>query len=167
MAYGINQSNNTPLVDCCQEGKIKKFFSKFLENKSDRYRGQKAYEYWNKKFKLDNLASTRQYYSVCKNVLVNLLKQNNAELIQFFETKNIQQVHRLLNHSLMKLEHYIYDIASSVDGYFRVMLLKDIACFDALEENWYCGLADDPIAYRCKMEELAEKEIEPELSFAW
>ena len=159
----INQSNNTPIIDCCQGGKIKKIFSKFLENKSDRYRGQKAYEYWNKKFKLDNLASTRKYYSVCKNVLVNLLKQNNAELIQFFETKNIQQVHRLLNHSLMKLEHYIYDIASSVEGYFRTMLLRDIACFDALEENWYCGLADDPIAYECKMQELAEKEIEPVL----
>lgn len=163
----INQSNDTPLVDCCQEGKIKKFFSKFLENKSDRYRGEKAYAYWNKKFKLDNLALTREYYSVCKNVVTNLLKQNNADLINFFETKNIQQVHRLFNYSLMKLEHYIYDIASSVDGYFRTMLLRDIACFDALEENWYCGLADDPLAYQCKMQELAEAEIEPEISFAW
>ncbi len=166
----INQSNNTPLVDYCQDGKIKKigkFFSKFLENKSDRYRGEKAYAYWNKKFKLDNLALTREYYSVCKNVVTNLLKQNNADLINFFETKNIQQVHRLFNYSLMKLEHYIYDIASSVDGYFRTMLLRDIACFDALEENWYCGLADDPLAYQCKMQELAEAEIEPEISFAW
>lgn len=157
----INQSNNTPLVDCCQDGKIKKigkFFSKFLENKSDRYRGEKAYAYWNQQHKLDNL-SDKKYFSVCKDVLTNLLKQKNANLINFLKTKSICDVHMLLNQALLKLEAHIYDIEKSVSGYFRKILLTDIACFDVNKENWYGTVALDPLAYDAKMEELAQMEL--------
>ena len=154
----INQSSNTPLVDCCQEGKIKKFFSKFLGNKSDRYRGEKAYAYWSEQHKLDNL-SDKKYFSVCKDVLTNLLKQNNASLIFFLKTKSAHDVHMLLNQALLKLEANIYNIEKSVSGYFRKILLTDIACFEVNKDNWYGAVAVDPLAYDAKMEELAQMEL--------
>ena len=143
-----NQIKGTPFLNDCQEEKtkkIKKFFHDVLSSnkKPKKTYVDRRYNVWNQKHKF-NLLSEHENFSICENVLKNLLKQENKDLINFLKSRPTYCVYVLLEGALERFNLYKDDIHSNATGYFRTILINDIAGFDVAYPDIAKKLKNNP-----------------------
>ena len=103
----------------------------------------RRYDVWNQKHKF-NLLSKHDNFSICENVLKNLLKQENKNLINFLESRPTYCVYVLLEGALERFNFYKDDIHSNATRYFRTILINDIAGFDIAYPDIATKLKNNP-----------------------